>query len=312
MTEIILHHYPMSPFAEKIRLIMGYKKLQWNSVIISPIMPKPDVIALTGGYRKTPLLQIGADIYCDTLLIARMLDEIKHTPTLFPSRVAIASNAAAAWADRQLFFAAVMWASQPEGAKVLFGAMNEEQLKAFREDRAAFRKGPAQRPNLNESRLILLNTLQNMESQFETGAKFICGDVPSIADFSYYHCLWFIQCAGPAADIFDRYPRVHNWLSRMKAFGHGEAQDMSSTEAIIVAGHGEPMHEDAAALELPDGFALGDKVSITPGDYGQDATVGELVLARLDEIAVRHTDKRAGTVVVHFPRAGYQIAKSEA
>jgi glutathione S-transferase len=74
MSELILHHYAMSPFAEKTRLILGYKQLVWRSVLIPPVMPKPDVIALTGGYRKTPALQIGADIYCDTALIARVLE----------------------------------------------------------------------------------------------------------------------------------------------------------------------------------------------------------------------------------------------
>ena len=64
MTELILHHYPTSPFSEKIRLIMGYKKLAWKSVIVPQIQPKPDVVALTGGYRKTPFLQVGSDIYC--------------------------------------------------------------------------------------------------------------------------------------------------------------------------------------------------------------------------------------------------------
>jgi len=56
MSELILHHYPNSPFAEKIRLILGHKKLPWKSVFIPMIMPKPDLTALTGGYRKTPVL----------------------------------------------------------------------------------------------------------------------------------------------------------------------------------------------------------------------------------------------------------------
>ena len=57
-TELILHHYAMSPFAEKIRAILGYKGLSWRSVDIPVVMPKPDLTALTGGYRKTPVLQI--------------------------------------------------------------------------------------------------------------------------------------------------------------------------------------------------------------------------------------------------------------
>ena len=75
MSDLILHHYPMSPFSEKVRLILGHKQLAWKSVLIPSVMPKPDVVALTGGYRRTPFLQIGADIYCDTALIARRLVE---------------------------------------------------------------------------------------------------------------------------------------------------------------------------------------------------------------------------------------------
>jgi len=90
MAELILHHYWMSPFAEKVRLLLGYKKLAWRSVLIPPVMPKPDVTALTGGYRKTPFLQIGADIYCDTALIARVLDALQPAPTLYPASAPLA------------------------------------------------------------------------------------------------------------------------------------------------------------------------------------------------------------------------------
>ena len=69
MDTLILHHYPASPFAEKIRRVLAFKQLAYRSVIIPDVMPKPDVLALTGGYRRTPILQIGADIYCDTALI---------------------------------------------------------------------------------------------------------------------------------------------------------------------------------------------------------------------------------------------------
>src|SRR5579862_7707861 len=95
----ILHHYPNSPFAEKARTMLGFKGLEWTSVQIPPIMPKPDVVALTGGYRKTPILQIGADIYCDTALIAQVLERLKPEPTLFPAQSAALSATLAQWAD---------------------------------------------------------------------------------------------------------------------------------------------------------------------------------------------------------------------
>ena len=47
MSALILHHYPTSPFAEKVRLVCGYKKLDWQSVTIPMVMPKPDLMPLT-------------------------------------------------------------------------------------------------------------------------------------------------------------------------------------------------------------------------------------------------------------------------
>src|SRR5512140_3313528 len=88
MSDLFLPHYPMSPFSEKIRLVLGYKKLAWKSVIIPSIMPKPDLTALTGGYRKTPVLQIGADIYCDSQLIMRELERRHPTPSFLPPATA--------------------------------------------------------------------------------------------------------------------------------------------------------------------------------------------------------------------------------
>src|SRR3990167_265739 len=65
----ILHHYDTSPFSEKVRLMFGLKGLTWSSVEIPNINPKPDYTPLTGGYRRTPSLQIGADVYCDSQAI---------------------------------------------------------------------------------------------------------------------------------------------------------------------------------------------------------------------------------------------------
>ena len=98
MAELILHHYPTSPFAEKVRLMMGFKRLAWHSVVIPMTMPKPDLTALTGGYRKTPVLQIGADIYCDTALICDVLEQLAPTPTLYPEADKGAARIVAQWA----------------------------------------------------------------------------------------------------------------------------------------------------------------------------------------------------------------------
>ncbi|MBL8511715.1 MAG: glutathione S-transferase N-terminal domain-containing protein, partial [Betaproteobacteria bacterium] len=116
MSDLILHHYPASPFSEKVRLIMGYKKLAWQSVIIPNIMPKPDLQALTGGYRRTPVLQVGADIYCDTSLIVEVLEAHQPAPSLYPSPIEGLVRTLAQWADFQLFWAAMSYNLGPKGA----------------------------------------------------------------------------------------------------------------------------------------------------------------------------------------------------
>ena len=80
----ILHHFEASPFSEKIRVIFGFKQIAWQSVLIPRIMPKPDLVPLTGGYRRTPVMQIGADIFCDTQIIQREIERRFPEPTLFP------------------------------------------------------------------------------------------------------------------------------------------------------------------------------------------------------------------------------------
>src|SRR5256885_2140178 len=96
MTDIILHHYEISPYSEKVRTGLGLKALAWGSVEIPMIMPKPDLTALTGGYRKTPVLPIGADIYCDSQLIMRELERRHPTPSFYPA----GRGAAARWLSK--------------------------------------------------------------------------------------------------------------------------------------------------------------------------------------------------------------------
>src|SRR5687767_11813663 len=118
--QLILHHYPTSPFAEKARLILGFKQLPWMSVFIPAVMPKPDLVALTGGYRRTPVLQVGADIYCDTALICDVLEHVQPEPPLYPPHLKGVSRIFAQWADTTLFWASMTYSIQPKTVGTLF------------------------------------------------------------------------------------------------------------------------------------------------------------------------------------------------
>lgn len=168
MHELILHHYPTSPFAEKARLMLGFKQLSWRSVMIPPVMPKPDLTALTGGYRKTPVLQVGADIYCDTALIARRLEAEKNPPALLPEGQEFNVACFAQWADSQVFLHAVSLVFQPESIAARFGKLPPEFLKTFIADRSSlFTGGLAARVPLEVAKHQWPTLMARLQQQLE-------------------------------------------------------------------------------------------------------------------------------------------------
>ncbi len=307
MPELIFHHYPNSPFSEKIRLIFGLKHLAWRSVLIPVILPKPDVVALTGGYRKTPVLQIGADIYCDSALIARVLDQIQPLPGLYPASAPLAVPLAQ-WADSTLFWAAVAWTLQPAGAAALFDNPTPEAMKAFAADRAAM-SGGARRMTLTDATVQLKTHLAALDAQLEQGGPFLLGAAPTIADFAVAHTLWFIRRAPPVAHILAPHAALGAWLDRLLAIGHGNSARMGSADAVAVAAAASAVGHAPVFVEPGLGFAAGQAVTVAAIDTGPDPVAGSLVGLSADSVVIRRTDARAGTVQVHFPRFGFQIKK---
>lgn len=300
--ELILHHYDGSPFAEKARLMLGFKGLPWRSVKVPVIMPKPDVVALTGGYRRTPFVQIGADVYCDTALIARLLEARAPTPRLFPPHLPLAPLLAQ-WADFTMFWTAVAYTLQPAGAAHRFAGAPPEVMKAFGADRAAMTTGMT-RQTVADATVNLRAQLAALDAQLVGGGPFLFGDV-SIADFAVAHCVWFVASGGPVAEILAPHSALKTWFAAMQAFGHGQPEKMRSDEALAIAA--AATSHAPCAVAPGQGFEAGQAVAVTPVDYGRDPVAGTLVGLDAQEIVVRRQDERAGTVHVHFPRAGYQL-----
>jgi glutathione S-transferase len=308
MNDLILHHYPESPFAEKIRLLLGHKQLAWRSVIIPAVMPKPDLVALTGGYRRTPVLQLGADIYCDTALIARVIDRLHPGAPIFPDASALSDLSLAQFADQHLFAAAVAYAFQPAGLASVLQGMSDQQVQALIEDRKSFRKGGnAPRLPLPDAVALLNAVLPRLQAQLADGRHFLEGAAPRISDFSVYHPLWFIERAGPLATILDPYPALRGWIGRMKAIGHGSPVPLDSAEALRIAREATPAIVAGRSRRDSDGVGVGDQVCIAATDYGVDPVNGELVDADVDAVAIRRNDPAAGDLVVHFPRLGFRL-----
>lgn len=304
MTDIILHHYHGSPFAEKIHVLLGVHQLQWRSVIIPKVMPKPDLLALTGGYRKTPVLQIGADIYCDTALISRVLDERSNQPSLYPAEHQFSAQAIATWADNILFPITVALVFQPEIISQRFSSPAETE--AFVKDRIALRKNGYQRQvSVAEAHAVLDSCLADYNQQLSDGRPYLLGEAVTIADVAVYHPLWFVRGAAVVGEKLKPYRHLLDWMDRLASFGHGESEALSAEAAIEIA-RSSSIATVEHSSDIPD-VAVGDEVEVAPADYGMDPVRGTLLRADGREIIVQRNDERAGEVAVHFPRFCYTL-----
>ena len=300
MSEIILHHYEGSPYAEKIRLALGRKSLPWRSVETPMVMPKPDHVELTGGYRRVPVLQIGADVYCDTHCIVRVLDRLYPDPPLVPRGRETVEHALSRWAETTFML----------GVHALF-ALGGVFTAEFVEDR----KKTMVPPGLNlDSLKVVLPTrllqiranLERLERQLSDGRAFLLGAEPSLSDLSAFHPLRLIAAQPRLEALLAPPRRLSAWAERVRAIGHGKPTPLSSAEAIAIARAAEPVAFEGEPV-LPEGMQLGDRVLILADEYGSGAVAGTLAASGLDEIAVRRQTERAGELVVHFPREEYSV-----
>src|SRR3954447_8449014 len=303
MTDIILHHYDSSPYSEKVRLGFGLKGLAWASVELPQIMPKPNLTALTGGYRKTPVLQMGADIYCDSQLIMRELERRYPTPSFYPAGRG-AADALAWWAEKTTFSPAV---------SIVFAKRHDTLPTGFLEDRAKF-------SGRNIDPVVMLaavpNQLDQLRAHFDwldqtlaDGRSFLQGRAVGLSDLAAYHPVWYLrQNFGSAAAPLDGFPRLVSWAERVAAIGHGRRSPMTSEQALDVARTATSIAKAAADAKDPIGRKLGQVISVTPDDTGRDPVIGEWVASGVHEIVIRRSEPAIGEVCVHFPRAGFVVA----
>jgi glutathione S-transferase len=300
---IILHHFEQSPFSEKVRVVFGLKNIDWTSVLISRIMPRPDLMPLTGGYRRTPVMQIGADIYCDTQCIIRELERRFPEPTLFPLGYEGLGSATAMWTDRSFF---------QNSVNLVFGSLADQVPQDFIADREQLRGAKfdvaAMRAAIPQMRDQFRAHLQWIENQLPDGRNWMSGAKPALCDVSAYMNIWYVRAHLPNADeMFAEFAATRAWESRMRAVGHGRRHEMSTSAALDIATRATPRTAELSDPDDPNGRKPGDQVVVVPDDYGKVRVSGEIVALSSQHIAIRRHDPRAGEIVVHFPRAGFLV-----
>jgi glutathione S-transferase len=303
--DLILHHYEASPYCEKLRLILGHKGLAWKSVVQPMIMPKPDLTPLTGGYRRLPVLQIGADVYIDSALIAGELERRFPERTLYPAGGSPWAPVVVAWADQYLFWKVV---------RLAIGAAADQLPPAFLHDRALMNKAEmldpqAARAELPQTRSQLQIAIDWIESGL-AAAPFVSGDAAGYADYALYHNLWFIERSQPALIDGSRHPRLAAWMAAIAAGGHGQREELSAAESLAVARSAQPQ----AVTYVSDtkdvsGISVGDTISVTAEYNGVESVEGRVIGINRERLSMIREAPEVGRVAVHFPRFSYVIKK---
>ena len=307
MNEVILHNYPQSPVAEKVRKGFGLKNLNWRDVEIPRLPPKPDLVCLTGGYRRTPVMQIGADIFCDSQCILREIQDRYPSPTFFPGGAQGMAVAVSRWTDGELFDLAV---------KIVLGAAGDALDPAFAADRGRLYLGPNWAERLRAANETLPHQAAQMraaigwvDDRLSKGRSFMLGESAGLPDVLVWHVVWFLRgrwSDGP--EFLSEFENVTAWEERMTALGSGSPEPMDASEAIQVAQKSAIATQPFVDERDPQGLTLGEQVAVGPDvDGGEQDVIGTVRKATRDTIAIDREDPRAGHVCVHFPRAGYRV-----
>ncbi len=299
---IILHDYPQSPVSEKVRVVFGVKGLNWKSVEIPRLPPKPNLMPLTGGYRLTPVMQIGADIFCDTKCIIHELDRRFPDPPLIPR------------GSTSLLWGLMQWTDGPLLQDILsisLVEMSNSISQEFLNDRGPLYFGSGF--SLDELKEKYSDCLANVRTQFgwvNDGLKssnFFLGGEPCLADALIYYLVWFLRDRMKEGDLFlQQFPYLVAWEKLVKALGHGSSESLSDTKALEIARISEVKTPEETDMSSPLGLLVGDSVVIEPDSGGQQV---EGVLHRLssDSISILRQDQKVGQVCVHFPILGYSV-----
>ncbi|MEM9174458.1 MAG: glutathione S-transferase family protein [Myxococcota bacterium] len=300
MSQPILHQYALSPYAEKIRLALGVKGLAWQAVDTPMVLPKDDHFEITGGFRRVPVLQIGADVYCDSALITRELDRRFGGPPLHPIEHETIVHAVSQWSETT--FMMVILAFMGIG-----GIFPQE----FIDDRSRTMTPPGQ--SLEATPMILgtklaqiASNLERLDALLSPDRRWLVGETITAADLSAYHPVMAMRMHERTAALAAGHPRILEWAERVAASGYGTRTDVDASVAIEAAASAEPATFEGEGV-APPGFEWGQPVVVLPDEFGSGNVVGTLAPSGLHEIAVERTGDRVGRVVVHFPRETYAV-----
>jgi len=302
-TTLFLHHYPASPYAEKIRAMFGISGDRWGSVLSPPYPPRPNLQPLVGDFRRIPVAHVGADVFCDTRLIAAEVAQITGHPELAPVIDDDDARSLSERAEGEVFFCAITAApALPLLGKLVLRNGLGGTLKFVR-DRTAMMKDSRMRvPQGRGAARILEEFLVALDEHLAT-RDVMNGRQLAYADFCAYHPVWLALSVGSLKSL-KGYANVRRWFDAIEALGHGGEENMTAEQALAAVSAAEPRSLPGDGLQHE---ALDRPVSIAPEDYGKTGVSGTLVAVLEDRYILSREGDRCGLLHLHFPREGYAV-----
>lgn len=296
----ILHHYDTSPFSQKVRMLFGLKNLGWHSVIQPNMMPKPDLVPLTGGYRRAPVMQVGADVFLDSSLALAEIER-RH-----PGHAGGAAWPVNLWADRAFFQASVA---------VIFGAIGDKIDPAFAADREKLSGRPFDGAAMAAAVVPAQAAWRAHAAWIESAlssAPYLAGEAPGIADVAAYMNLWFVGGFQPKQldPLVEGMACLKVWRQAMAKVGQGTRTEMTTADALAIARDAAPAEPLAHDAGDPLGLSPGDAVTVAADDYGRDPVAGTLVALNASRVTIAREADGLGTLHVHAPRIGFVVARA--
>ncbi|KAI1786679.1 hypothetical protein LXA43DRAFT_1032860 [Ganoderma leucocontextum] len=305
---VILYHYDASPIARKVKNILTIKRIPHLRVEVPMTLPRPDLADRLGvRYRRIPVLAIGRDVYCDSSLIASVLERnfapAQGFGTIFPRRKGGGA------ADTGMIKAFAM--SYADRALGTLGSQTLPYHKfkpEFLDDRSDWFGAKVDPQAILDNQPAVISALSShlalIEEQLCDGREWLADtETPSLADISV-HYVWdwmlsFKPLRHLKQELFDeiKFPATLAWISRMSAF---IAEEDAAHKAVLDNLTGERAAElitssvsadlnvvnfdevEASRLKVK----LRDLVSVAPTDNGKVPTVGKLVALNREEVVV--------------------------
>ena len=289
-------------------LLLGYLNQSYLSFIAPKGIPRPIEEELVGEYsRRIPILQIGADLYCDSQLIMKVLAKKNESDHLF---------------NYPSFEEASNWIEKIEihGNTSIFGSIKPLELICayfknmppnhawkFITDRAKLGK-TVKLPNADlphEQKVNIAQTyLKEVDKQLSQQAFFLTNKMPTSVDFTAFTMIYYLDTINKLK-LAQGLPNLHRWYQRMSTMGTGSFKEISGKECLHIARDTSPMPIDSQYL---NSSRIGQEITFTnKGFMAQmnSGVKGVVVGENNNVIILRRESPQVGVVHVHFPKLSY-------